>query len=267
MSDDAAGLKRNLRVEVDRALREGAGPESVVLILRDDGLPRALVTDANGNVHPKFLSLVDLLAMLDESATVRALAGTPHTHRVPALPQGTLLLDVEERPSGASSYAVTGYLEPHERLVTLIDGPETYTYGIPLPALVYRALWKAGRVLSLSLTMASPDLEGPPTPTTELYRYCLTHVYDLPNGTRESVCWPNLNYLEFPLDRVASDAVGGFLASPNDAGHFRVNRAHNAPHHEPRPFLEALEGGVPHDWLVPCGMTVEDLHLQRSETP
>jgi hypothetical protein len=80
----------------------------VVLLLREDELPWALVTDSGGVAHSHVLSYVDLLATLDGSSVIEQLASDAvRTTKLPPLPEGTLLVDTDER---LSSRTVTGTL-------------------------------------------------------------------------------------------------------------------------------------------------------------
>ena len=277
---DAERLKRGLRTEMELALfgegttSEGAEP-SVVLLIKPRRLPRALVADSRGVVTAKVVDYVDLLGALDRSAVVTELEKEPvRTLKTPDLPRGAVLLDVVERPSGAS-YVVSGFTPPSEHLVVVEGGGETTTHEIKLPAIAYRAVWdsRTRRLSALSLALCSPDLAGEPNAGTELFRWPLSNVYGSFGfeieganvGVLEGVCWPTMRRLEMDLAEVPAKAVLGFVAVPNNADGYTRDLSRNAPVAGYRPFLEKIEerGGLLHDWLEPCAMTLEDLHDQR----
>lgn len=248
---------------------------SVVLLVKPRRLPRALITDSKGVVTPKVLDYVDLLAALDRSAVVTELEREPvRTLKIPDLPQGALLLDVVERPSG-SSYVVSGATRPSEHLVVVEGAGKTTTHEVKLPAIAYRAVWDARtrRLSALSLALCSPDLEGEPNADTELFCWPLSNVYSsfqfaidgVHKDVMEGVCWPTMWRLDMDLAEVPEKAVSGFVAVPNNADGYTRDLSRNAPVAGYRPFLEKIEerGGVLHDWLEPCAMTLKDLHEQR----
>ena len=282
---DTERLKRGLRTEIEHALSGAASGESanaeslgatgdpsgVVLLMRPRRLPRALVTDARGVTTPKVLDYVELLSTLDGSATVTELAREPvRTHKVPALPTGALLLDVVERPSGAS-YIVSGATPAREHLFIVEEDKKSTTHLINLPPIAYRAIWdsRSRSLTNLSLALFPPGLgSGPeqaPDAQTELCRWPFSNVYDHFGGALEGVCWPALPSIEMELSEIAEKAVAAFCEAPNDAGHYARDLSRNAPVAGYREFLDAIEkgGGLRHEWLEPCAMTIEDLHEQR----
>ncbi len=274
-SDSIRNLKKSLKVEVQAALA-GETPQCVALLLRADRLPRAVVTDSLGVSTTRVVSYVDLLATLDESATVTALAREATNHvELAAPPDGTLLVDLVQRAS-ASSYVLTGFMPSREHLFTLeqvVPGErvkETTTYDITLPPIVYRAVWKeeAHSVSELSVCLLSPDLEGEPTPETELYRWAFSNVYTTFQGVLEGVCWYQKERIPTSLTEVPEKLVKRFVGIPNNADRYSGDLCVNTPPDVPRSYaglLETLEakGGVPHDWLVPAGRTVRQLHTQE----
>jgi hypothetical protein len=262
---DVSDLKRGLKVEAEAAAA-GEVRESVVLLLRPDRLPRAVVTDARGVVRSRVISYVDLLATLDRSVVVGQLEKEPtRTLSLPALPPGALLVDLTERASG-NAYTVTGTCPPAEHLFALEQRDETTTYRINMPRIAYRALWheKKRCVTELSLALLSPELEGEPTPETELYRWPFSNVYSTFGGVREGVCWYGKERIELSLSEIPEKLVRRFASVPNDADRYSADLTHNAPYGSYAGFLEAIEegGGIEHEWLVPCGMTMEQLHRQ-----
>lgn len=278
---DAGRLKRGLRTEIELALSgEGTtsneAEPSVVLLIKPRRLPRALVTDSRGVVTAKAVDYVDLLAALDRSAVVTELEKEPvRTLKIPDLPRGAVLLDVVERPSGAS-YVVSGFTPPSEHLVVVEGGKKTTTHEIKLPAIAYRAVWdsRTRHISALSLALCSPDLAGEPNAGTELFRWPLSNVYSsfgfvldggAPIDVLEGVCWPTMRSLKMDLAEVPEKAVLGFVAVPNNADGYTRDLSRNAPVAGYRPFLEKIEerGGILHDWLEPCAMTLKDLHEQR----
>lgn len=264
--DDLAKLKRGLKTEVELTLAGEAG-RSVVLLLREDRLPLACVTDARSVVTKKVVSYVDLLATLDGSSVVDGLEReAARTTRLPPLPRNTMFVDLMEKPSG-NALVLTGWIERREHLFVLESGGETTTHEIALPRLVWRAVWHEGeRVLSsLSLALVSPDLGGgEPTAQTPLYRWPFSNVYPSFGGALEGVCWPTMRQMRLEPSEIPEKAVLGFVGIPNNADLYGRGLSHNASHEGYREFLEAIEGGgLEHDHLIPAGLTVKDLHDQR----
>lgn len=158
--DELALLKRGLKTEVELAMA-GQRPQSVVLLMREDRLPMAYITDSRGIVTTKVVSYADLLGALDNSCVVDTLATeSTRTVSLPALPENTLLADVREEPTGCS-YVLTGYMPPQTHLFCLETRNEqsTLTFDIPLPYLVWSALYdeRTRTLARLSLTLCSPD--------------------------------------------------------------------------------------------------------------
>lgn len=274
-SDSIRNLKKSLKVEVEAAVA-GETPQSVALLLRADRLPRVVVTDSLGVSTTRVVSYVDLLATLDGTTTVTALAREATNHiPLAAPPDGTLLLNLVERAS-SNSYVLTGFMPSQERLFTLEQGvpgcgeKDLATYNITLPPVVYRAVWdeEARSVGELSLCLLSPDLGGGPTPETELYRWPFSNVYTSFQGVLEGVCRYQKEQIPTPLAQIPERLVGRFVGIPNNADRYSGDLSINAPPDVPTSYaglLETLEarGGVPHDWLVPAGRTVRQLHTQE----
>ncbi len=268
---DASRLKEGLRTEVLRAGIEraasGATPLSAVLLLRDDELPWVLVTDSRGVAHPRVISYVDLLATLDGSSVIEQLAGEAvRRTSLPPLPEGCLLVDTSERLSGRT-LTVTGTLPAASHLFVLEQEGETTTHPIPLPRIAYRAVWveETRSVANLSVALCSPDLRGRPTEETEIYRWAFSNVYDKFSDVLEGVCWPGLRSVRCDLSEVPRAAVLAFVGIPNDADRYAQDISPNAPTATYKTFLETIEerGGLDHDWLVPCAMSLRDLHRQK----
>lgn len=273
--DSIRNLKRSLKVKVQAALA-GETPQSVALLLRADRLPIAVVTDSLGVSTTRVVSYVDLLATLDESATVSALTREATNHvELAAPPDGTLLLDLVQRAS-ANSYVLTGHVSSQTHLFSLEQGApgneEKYltTHSITLPPIVYRAVWseETRGVGELSICLLSPDLEEGPTPETDLYRWPFSNVYTTFQGVLEGVCWHRKEQIPTPLAQIPERLVTRFVGIPNNADRYSGDLSINAPPDVPRSYaglLETLEarGGVPHDWLVPAGRTVRQLHTQE----
>lgn len=224
-----ANLKKSLKVEVQAALC-GETKGSVALLLEADRLPRAVVTDAQGVSTARIISYVDLLATLDESATVSALTREATHHvELAAPPDGTLLLDLIERAS-ANRYVLTGCVPSREYLFSLEQGvpsepeKETTTYDITLPPIVYRAVWneETHGVSELSICLLSPDLEGAPTPETELYRWPFSSVYTHFQGVLEGVCWYHKEQIPTLLAQIPERLVKRFVGIPNNAAATRA---------------------------------------------
>jgi hypothetical protein len=289
---DRRDLNENLRVEVEAALA-GEVPQSVVLLQCPDRLPRALVTDVYGVTHPRVITYADLLGTLDQSTIIDQLEHEPERRLpLPQLPPGTVLVDLVERAAtsvpnstgttGSNSYVVTGVLPARTHLFTLQSGPafgeeqtdkETSTYEIVLPPIVYRALYNEAlrNVTELSVALLSPELEGDPAPHTQVFRYPFSNVYSNFQNVVEGVCWYQKQDITLSMHQLP-DLVKRFVSIPNDPTHYTRDLTHNAPAALElkgyAPFLEAIEkgGGIPHDWLVPAGLTIQELHQKKGRT-
>jgi hypothetical protein len=267
--------KSNVRVDIRRAeLGEHQSPEtpsqeSIVLYLPPSGPPCAMLTDEEGRVTPKVISYLDLLYTLEESAILEDLKEDSVRHApLPALPSGTLLVDLFQSPSN-TDYAITGIVEPDTHLFILEEGDEIVTYDLPMPRVVWRALWNqdARSLKNLSIAFVSPDHEGPVTPATELYHYPFEHVYAGNGSQVERVCWPALNNMRIEPRDIPEKAVIGFLNSPNIAGHARKidTLLSESGIDTPHELLTEIErrGSIPHDWLTPAALNVQQLHDQQ----
>lgn len=203
--EEMKNLTKGLKVEVQAALA-GETNSSVALLLKPDRLPRAVVTDSRGVVHSRVISYVDLLATLDAATTIGALTQDATRH-VPlhTPPDGTLLMDLIQRAS-SNSYLLSGYVPSEEYLITLEQTTpgqsekETTTYDVSLPPIVYRALWDevSGSCSELSIGVLSPELEGKPSATTEVFRWPFSNVYTSFGGVLEGVCWPAKGSIRTP---------------------------------------------------------------------
>ena len=266
MQSNVSSIKNGLKVEVEAARTGGAG-QATVLILRDDRLPRALVTGDDGVVRPRVISYVDLLATLDRSTTVDLLSQEP-TRRLPLppLPAGTVLVDALERPSG-NRYVLTGTIPEAEHLFALTRDGETTTFMLQLPRICYRVVWseRTRTASEFSLALCSPALTGEPTADTPLFRWPWSNVYDIFGGVREGVCWYQRSQVVTDLAAVPGRLVRAFVAIPNEADRYAGDLTHNAPVGSYESFLEAIEegGGIEHEWLRPCSLTIRDLHEQK----
>ena len=262
-------VKRGLKVEAETA-RAGHAGEAVILVLRPDRLPRALVTGDDGVVRPRVISYVDLLATLDRSTTVDLLSQEP-TRRLPLppLPAGTVLVDALERPSG-NGYVMTGTLGEGEHLFALTRGGETTTFMLQLPRICYRVVWseRTRTASEFSLALGSPLLTGEPTADTPLYRWPFSNVYGQFGGVLEGVCWYQRGQVKTDLACVPDRLVRAFVAIPNEADRYAGDLTHNAPVGSYESFLEAIKegGGIAHEWLKPCGLTIRDLHEQQGRS-
>lgn len=206
---DLEKLKRNLRTDIALTLSgegaTGAGDgriePSALLLMKPRELPRALITDSRGVTTPKVLDYVDLISTLDSSSVVTELEREPvRTLALPELPDGALLVDLIERPSG-NSYVLTGTIQPQAHLFVLDEGDATSTHELNLPRICYRAHWdgRQRNVITLALALCSPALKGEPTAATELYRWPFSNVYHDFGGTLEGVCWPSKKEIELNL--------------------------------------------------------------------
>ena len=262
-------LKASARVEAEAALA-GEIERGVVLVFGPDRLPRALVTDKDGVVHRRVISYVDLVATLDRSCVVTQLRQEP-TRRLPLpeLPSGAVLVDVLEKASG-NAYLLTGTVPEGEHLFALEQGGETTTYMLRLPRICYRVIWHEARrnITEFSLALCSPQQAGEPTADTPLYRWPWSNVYDNFSGVLEGVCWYQKGSVDLALSEVPEKLVRAFVAIPNDADRYAGDLTHAAPYGSYKSFLEAIEegGGVPHEWLKPCDLTIRELHEQKGRT-
>ncbi|MGB3633530.1 MAG: hypothetical protein WA982_05785 [Rubrobacteraceae bacterium] len=269
MHSNVSSIRKGLKVEVETA-RAGHAGEAVVLVLRPDKLPRALVTGDDGVVRTRVISYVDLLATLDRSTTVDLLSQEP-TRRLPLppLPSGTVLVDALERPSG-NAYVLTGTIPTGEHLFALTRGGETTTFMLRLPKICYRVVWseRTRAASEFSLALCSPALTGEPTADTPLFRWPFSNVYDHFGGIKEGVCWYQYKQVETDLAAVPERLVRSFVAIPNEADRYAGDLTHNAPVGSYESFLEAVEegGGIPHEWLVPCNSTIRELHEQHGRS-
>lgn len=261
-------LDQGLALEVEAA-SSGELKQSVVLLMRPDRLPRATVTDERGVVHSRVISYVDLLATLDGSTVIDQLEREPMRRlSLPPLSPGTLLLDLLERASG-TSYVATGVLPRGIHLFTVERGrpPEISTYRVALPPVVYRALYHEQRrcVTELSLALLSPEHKGEPALGMETFHWPFSNVYSTFQGVVEGVCWHRKEQIELSLHEIPEKLVRRFMSIPNEADRYSRDLTHGSPHKGYEELLEAIErrGGVPHDWLVPSGLTVRELHEQK----
>lgn len=297
--DDLKLLKRGLKTQIDAALSGGCR-QSVVLLLREDRLPMARITDAHGKITSKVLSLVDLLSLLDDCTTVSQLRHeATRTTDLPPLPENTLLASVTERPSGRS-FVLTGYVEPESYVFLVAEDGESHTFDISLPHLVYRAVYDEQRtsLAALSIAVCSPELSaelptgrpcgqdsgkghnrdratasgppasyrtGRPEAGTRIFRYPFSNVYHTFGGVSEGVCWPGMQKLSMEASQIPEEAVKRFLRTENNADLYGRGLSHNSPYTSYTRFLAAVEqeGGVREDYLIPTGMTVQDLHYQH----
>lgn len=266
-------LDEGLKVEVKSALA-GETPQSVVLLQRPDRLPRALITDEAGVCHSRVLTYADLLGALDQSVTIDQLEREPERRiTLPHLPPSTVLVDLIERAAeGANSYVLTGVLDAQEHLFTLEGSPgtdgeqETATYQIDLPPVVYRALYNEAShsVTELSVGLLSPETDGNPAPETTVYRWCFSNVYSEFGGVMEGVCWYQKEGITLAPHRLP-ELVRRFVSIPNYPSRYTRDLTTNSPHTGYAELLGAIEkrGGIPHEWLVPAGLTIQELHDQR----
>jgi hypothetical protein len=74
--------------------------------------------------------------------------------------------------------------------------------------------------------------------------------------------------VDLALSEVPDKLVRVFVAIPNDADRYAGDLTHNAPYGGYKSFLEAIEegGGIPHEWLRPCDLTIRELHEQKGRT-
>lgn len=262
---DQTGLK----TEVQRATA-GEIPESIAVILRDDALPRTYITDSNGLVTTKTVSYPDLLSALDGSSVVESLDGSDNRRlALPELPPDTLLVDLHESPAGRS-YTFTGYLRPQTYLLSLEGNGSASisTFEVRLPTVIYRALYSEHQsaVRSLSLALCSPELEGAPTPQTQLRRFPLSNVFHhgAGSGGPEAVCWPALSQRQMYAREIPRAAVRAFLELPGNDDLYGSGLSHNGPQTTYRELLEHLaEHGVPENYLIPAGLSVGALHTGK----
>ena len=248
-----------------------ASRESIVIYLPSSGPPTALLTDDWGRATPTVLSYVDLLYTLEESAVLEELTRDPLEHTpLPSIPPGTLLVD-RFGTSRQTDYVFTGVIEPARHLF-ILEYPveeEIKTYELPMPHVCWRALWsETHRTLSnLSIAFLSPEHQGSVTPETELYHYPFEHVYAGTGPRLERVCWPVLNMMRVEPRDIPEKAVVAFLNSPNEAGHAsKIDTLLTESGIETaEELLKEIEnrGSIPHDWLTPAAMNIQQLHDQQ----
>lgn len=267
-------LKKNVQVDIEHAERgDDAARGSIVVYIPDDGPPRLRLTDYSGTVTSKVVSYIDLIHTLEESVTIRRLEHDPfETFKLPVLPAGLLLMDLQKNRVD-TILTMTGVIGPGTILFILEDKDRTTTYDIYMPALAWRAAWSATNhnVTDLSLVSLSPDHQGPPGPDTELYHYPFSHVYQGGNrlgaAVPERVCWPALRGIPMEAHEIPDRAVRRFLETPNDVGHdgkMKTLMSESGENTEQAVMSEIEHrGGVPHDWLTPAAMTIQDLHDQK----
>ena len=183
-------IKRGLKVEVEAAGAGQAG-EATVLVLRDDRLPRALVTGEDGVVRPP-RDLVCGPARHTGSVHHRG-SSLPGTH--PAAPSPASA--ARHGPGGRAGAALRQRLRPHRhgpggraplrtnswRGDHHVHAPATKDL---LPGSVERTHTHRIRVL------AGPVLAGPygrATADTPLFRWPFSNVYGQFGGVREGACW------------------------------------------------------------------------------
>ena len=307
MSDELELLTEGLSTEIQRAGR-GECPESVVVLLTDDRLPMVQITNSDGMVANKVISYPELLGALEDSSIVESLKNeNRRITKLPELPGGLLLADVIDEPA-KRSYLLTGYLPPDTYLFCLESHRQstTLTYEIPLPHLVYSAIFDEshGRVEKLSLTLCSPERgyppikdvagereqtnspdgpgaglisdEGPrqspantwqrPALDTPVYRYPFSNVYQSYMGVLEGVCWPTLGSVKTTLAGIPTEVVRTFLEMPNNTDLYGRGFSHNGPQRDYTELLEYIEEhGLPEEYLIPAGMTVQGLHDQQRD--
>lgn len=295
VSGDLRALKRSLKTDIELALA-GESPQSVVLLMRQDRLPVAQTTDEHGCVTNKVVSLMDLVSMLDRSMTISQLRrDATRTTDLPPLPPNTLLTSISETPAG-NRITVTGYVEPDTYVFVLRHERVTKTFDIPLPHIVYRAVYdeQTSSVSNLSIALCSPGFAleftseapeapeapdesagpagkpgqpevSPPGTGTPIFRWMFSNVFSSFGGASEGVCWPGLKDLTMGLSDVPEGAVKRFVRTENNADLYGRGLSHNAPYEDYAELLAAIEreGGIDEDYLIPTGTTVEDLHYQR----
>lgn len=264
-TDEFGKLKAELRTNIERAA-ESSCPSSILLLIRDNRLPVARITDECGRVSTKVMSLVDLLASLDRSTVLTQLRrqGLHHTE-FPELAPGTLLASVTERPD-RTEFAITGYVEPQQYLFVLDEAGHTRTFEINLPHLVYRAVYndEKNAVTALSLALARPG-SGTPSADSYLLRWPFSNVYDSFGTVMAGVCWPGVSQIETELKDVPETVVKRFVTTPNNGDMYGRGLSHNAPYAGYGALLEAIEseGAMREDYLTPLGYTASQLHRQE----
>lgn len=245
---------------------------SVILYMPAGEPPRVLLTDESGAMLAKVVSYLDILYMLEESATVAEISRDPvQTRHLPPLPEGAMLVTSNERLS-ASSYTVTGVLPPETHIMPLDSGGTSQIFEVSMPHLVYRVTWdeRSEVVVGFSLGVLSPEHAGPVTHEAEVYAYPFSNTYDEFQDLYEGVCWPVKREIKTKLHEVPNLIVRAFVASPNTTGYTRdvgplLNQLDLSNYEE---LLEKAEklGAIPHDWLKPAAMNVQQLHDQTRRT-
>jgi hypothetical protein len=207
-----------------------------VITLESGRLPFVEVTD--GRVRRTFETTPDILA--DLFAAVNGEEGPVGGWTVsPLLPPHTvfwagrgldecLVLDI---PAGPAPWVVRGR--------------ETAATVIPLPRLLFLAI-RRGEHISKTAVVAVAD-EGPLSPTTALYAYPLSNVYD-----NTTTCWtvPDRPYTRADVPALARM----FLATPNN---WDLYAARNQSGLDYRALIADLaqRDTFPTEWLVPLDLT------------
>ncbi|MDN5697941.1 MAG: hypothetical protein L0G70_08190 [Rubrobacter sp.] len=105
-----------------------------------------------------------------------------------------------------------------------------------------------------------------PTPDTPVYRYPFSNVYQSYQGVLEGVCWPTLGSVKTTLAGIPKKVVRTFLELPNNTDLYGRGFSHNGPQQEYAELLEYVEeGGLPEEYLIPAGMSVQGLHDQQRD--
>lgn len=201
----------------------------------------------------KTVSWMQLLETLDKSITLQSIKEGKRVTEIPQMPPQTLLSRVVEY-TDHTDYVVTGFVAPQSYpfYYQPRNAKEGMMFTIMLPTVVYKAVWRQGMIVQLSLSVT---LDQTITKETALYRWPFSNVYP---GT--NVCWNNR--VACPeLAQAVEKGVFGFLQTPNNADLFGIGRSQNSSYSSYEDFLRAVEQeGLHPEWLIPLNMNVEEFH-------
>jgi hypothetical protein len=253
-------MVRITRADVESAdfVAEGTR-EEIQLTLRAGKLPKLRLTDNHGVQHFKTVAFADLLAILEHSTVLEQLRQADvHPVRIPhELPRRATLVSYVEKANRDTEYVVvSGVIEPTMRGILLQREGRTFIYDVDLGEIGWCVSWYPfnGQLRDMGVYLIrGRTMEG----FRKLYRYPLSNV----SGAAQA-CWPTRSQETYEL-RDVPHAVEIFIGSiPNSAHMYGLGRSHNAPTDNYADFLEEIEAmeEVPDDWLIPLGMTEQEVH-------
>ncbi|MFD1676094.1 hypothetical protein [Alicyclobacillus fodiniaquatilis] len=228
----------------------GHSGQEILFRMSPGQLPQLEIRE-NGVSHYKTVSVTQLLRLLDSSTTVRQLDKVEVRHnQIPALPEGTLLVDTIETPDNFD-VIVTGWVPSMEYPFLYEDA----SYLIQVPTMVYQIRYRTQDKFVREFRLAITD-QKTVTPSTPLYRWPFSNVYG-----DARVCWTATNF-QCELHQVIEKGIFGFLQTTNNKDLFGLGKSHNSEYTSYESFLAAVaeRGEVPTEWLIPLNKTVEQFH-------